>query len=683
MLSASATVGGDQYWATPFPADQEVFFTNTDNNRISVALRITNPATASLTCYLVIFFGFGSNVFDVYKIVNNAYTYLGEPATINYAAGDVLGVRIVGSLLTFWQNGVQIGSFTDASISGPGYIGIENHNPGNRVGNFGGGAVAADGVLRGALHPFTDTGLALSDSIGPRQVVRSVPLADLGLSLSDSISAAKTTGNTVFVSWVEFETPAPSGTQSYSRPISDTGLSVFDSVAATRRFARIALDQAWVGLSIVETLARSRVLRALTDTGLTVSDSLAETDYHFRTATDTGLAVSDVLATSRTRVRADTGLTTTTESVVRTAFFYRAAADDGLSLSAESITKTTRSAFTDLGLTVSDSVARTYVTGRAVTDSGIVSFSDSLARPLVKRTLTDTGLIVSDSVPRLASRAISDTGLSVVGDSIVRTYVTGRTLTDTGLTTITDSLAEASTHPRAVSDTGLTISDSVARIATHPRAITDTGLTVSDSLALARVWARTAADTGLTVSDAPVRTASFSRALSDTGLAFSDSVAALGGKTRTLSDTGITITDRLTPVRRLPPTSDLANPGVWTVAPLYPKIDEDVPDDSDYISSPMSPATSSTATVGMAPGGFAGSTDDHRVRYRFKKNQTGGDRIDFTVHLLCAGTEITAWTHTDVSGAGWVTAEQLLTNAQAAAITDYSQLQIEFEAVKV
>jgi hypothetical protein len=45
------------------------------------------------------------------------------------------------------------------------------------------------------------------------------------------------------------------------------------------------------------------------------------------------------------------------------------------------------------------------------------------------------------------------------------------------------------------------------------------------------------------------------------------------------------------------------------------------------------------------------------------------------------GTQIAAWTHTDVP-AGFTTASQTLSGTEADAITDYTNLDLVFEATK-
>jgi len=65
------------------------------------------------------------------------------------------------------------------------------------------------------------------------------------------------------------------------------------------------------------------------------------------------------------------------------------------------------------------------------------------------------------------------------------------------------------------------------------------------------------------------------------------------------------------------------------------------------------------------------STDsDHYIRYRIKGT--------VTIRLMCGASEITNWVHSGVSTE--TTFSQTLTAPQAAAITDYTDLRLKFEA---
>lgn len=138
-------------------------------------------------------------------------------------------------------------------------------------------------------------------------------------------------------------------------------------------------------------------------------------------------------------------------------------------------------------------------------------------------------------------------------------------------------------------------------------------------------------------------------------------------------------------VQVLRPVSDAAAGG-WTTQAggttnLYAVLDEDAPDDADYLRSSPSPASPDVAEVAFAASGDPGVGYGHVLTYRYGKD-AAGDRIDLTVSLVEGTTVIASWTHTDVP-AGWTDATQVLTTTQADAITNYGALALRLSAVAV
>lgn len=111
---------------------------------------------------------------------------------------------------------------------------------------------------------------------------------------------------------------------------------------------------------------------------------------------------------------------------------------------------------------------------------------------------------------------------------------------------------------------------------------------------------------------------------------------------------------------------------------LSSQIDEAVANDADFIYSSNSPSVADISEVKLGTISDPGVDTGHIVRYRYKKSATGGDSIDLTVRLMQGGTEIASWTHSNIDAV--TTAAQTLTSGQAAAITDYSNLRLRFEA---
>jgi len=132
------------------------------------------------------------------------------------------------------------------------------------------------------------------------------------------------------------------------------------------------------------------------------------------------------------------------------------------------------------------------------------------------------------------------------------------------------------------------------------------------------------------------------------------------------------------------PNLDLAV-GAWTdeggsTEDLFDSLDErPVPSDLDYImnETPEGEIYRADFTEGADPG----RDDHHIVEYRIKKDHPV-TRIDITVTLKDGDTTIASWTHQDIS-TEYVTITQYLTTGQAALITDYSNLRLEFDATEV
>lgn len=120
--------------------------------------------------------------------------------------------------------------------------------------------------------------------------------------------------------------------------------------------------------------------------------------------------------------------------------------------------------------------------------------------------------------------------------------------------------------------------------------------------------------------------------------------------------------------------------GGWTnelgvATDLFASIDESSPDDDDFIQSSISPSSDICRVRLSAPASGVG--EPVNLRYRYKK--TGTETVDLTVRLLEGSTPIAEWQHVGVSSS-FVTATQTLTGPQFAAISDFGNLYIEFEA---
>lgn len=123
--------------------------------------------------------------------------------------------------------------------------------------------------------------------------------------------------------------------------------------------------------------------------------------------------------------------------------------------------------------------------------------------------------------------------------------------------------------------------------------------------------------------------------------------------------------------------------GSWTThtgasTNLYQQIDETVASDADYVKSERDPQNSIYKVSLANPTGSVDTALPVRVKYRYQK-PTGVSTTSLTVRLVEDTTTRATWTHSDISDTV-VEASQSLTTGEKAAITNWSNLYIEFEA---
>lgn len=125
-----------------------------------------------------------------------------------------------------------------------------------------------------------------------------------------------------------------------------------------------------------------------------------------------------------------------------------------------------------------------------------------------------------------------------------------------------------------------------------------------------------------------------------------------------------------------------------TTTDIFDQIDEASADDNDYIRSALVPTSDVYVTKLTAVTDPLQSTG-HIIRYRYRKDTSGGAQIDLTVQLRqgytnegSPGTLIAGQTHTNI--ADTITAGSLtLSGAEADSITDYTDLYLRFVANQV
>lgn len=131
---------------------------------------------------------------------------------------------------------------------------------------------------------------------------------------------------------------------------------------------------------------------------------------------------------------------------------------------------------------------------------------------------------------------------------------------------------------------------------------------------------------------------------------------------------------------RLRPSADVSV-GSWTnevgsSTNLYQSIDEFSGDDGDYIISDPAPVNSAV-TFALPAVTDPGNDTNHTVYYRYSK--TGDQSVSIIVRLKQDSTVIKSATHNNVS-ASFTDGSMSLSEAEAANITNYALLRVEFEA---
>jgi len=148
--ASSASAGSATWSAASFAADQDVFLTvptlPTANRFVQLAARVSTLGTSSLSGYFLRVSGTG--VWDLRKRVSGASSVSIRTFSAPLAAGDTIGLRVVGSKLTAYRKPVSgswapVGSAADASIRAGGYVSFTLGDTTVRGGAFGGGTIAS------------------------------------------------------------------------------------------------------------------------------------------------------------------------------------------------------------------------------------------------------------------------------------------------------------------------------------------------------------------------------------------------------------------------------------------------------------------------------------------------------------------------------------------------------------
>lgn len=112
---------------------------------------------------------------------------------------------------------------------------------------------------------------------------------------------------------------------------------------------------------------------------------------------------------------------------------------------------------------------------------------------------------------------------------------------------------------------------------------------------------------------------------------------------------------------------------------IYTGIDEVSAEDTEYIKTPAPPGTNEFETLLTAVTDPVSSTG-HVMRWRRRKQPaSGSDDVNLTVRLLEGTTQITSQADNTIPGS-FTDTSYTLSAGEADAITDYSNLRLEFVA---
>ena len=190
------SVGGDYYNVATYGPDGEVHCTinaidDADGSAYLLGLRITTPGNSTTDAYRIVLTNMASDhTVQIQRGDNTVWTQLGASITSDtFVVGDGLGLeaKTAGSTIKAYRRSSgtwsEIGSRTDATYEGAGYVGLGMYREGSvrlLVDDFGGGTVVAGGVTynktggaqssvtaRGIdANLFTETGASRSPATG-------------------------------------------------------------------------------------------------------------------------------------------------------------------------------------------------------------------------------------------------------------------------------------------------------------------------------------------------------------------------------------------------------------------------------------------------------------------------------------------------------------------------------------
>jgi hypothetical protein len=149
-LTGSSSGAGSATWKTAsFAADQEGYLSvptlPAGSNFFQIAGRVSNLNSSTVSCYFLRVTP-STGAWNLRKKLNGAASTSIRSFTAPFAAGDSAGLQIIGSTITAYRKPAlgawaAVGSATDASIPGAGYLSFTLGDTTMRGGAFGGGSI--------------------------------------------------------------------------------------------------------------------------------------------------------------------------------------------------------------------------------------------------------------------------------------------------------------------------------------------------------------------------------------------------------------------------------------------------------------------------------------------------------------------------------------------------------------
>lgn len=130
------------HWVTTYGPDAEVYATIAAvGANLGLGVRIAAEGTSGIDAYMI---NADSNLIGVYRIDDGTFTQLGSDIAQTLAAGDKVGMEIVGSTITvYYKVGAgawtSIGSRTDSTYTAAGKLGMRSNALATQYDDFGGG----------------------------------------------------------------------------------------------------------------------------------------------------------------------------------------------------------------------------------------------------------------------------------------------------------------------------------------------------------------------------------------------------------------------------------------------------------------------------------------------------------------------------------------------------------------